>query len=70
MVGYASCDWKSTEDLIRSLKTILTQLGVKVYSVDTGGDSFAIALSDQELPAETVADISDYGPDSDFVDLR
>lgn len=36
----------------QEISRVLPQMGIRVYPLDTGGDSFAIAVSDHNLSAE------------------
>lgn len=48
-VALASCDWKNASNLIQDLVKVLPALGVYAYDINTGGDSFNLAVSSEPL---------------------
>ena len=69
-VGLASCDWKHPEALISDLTKILPQLGIHAYDVNTGGDSFHIAVSSTPLTEKELESLECDGVDSEVLNLE
>ena len=56
---FASCDWKNAADLIDQLIEKLPQFGVHAENVETGGDSFVMAISSTKLNEDKVANLEE-----------